>query len=174
MFSLSVVWLFRLIHILSGVFWVGGILLFAHFVFPAARALGPAGGALMSHLTQVRQLPRVLLTAGGVTVLSGLGLYWHDSMGFQGAWMRTHTGMLFGAGGLLAVVAIVVGLTVNAPAAKRLGVLGAKVQAQGAPPTFDQAAEMQRLQQRLGTALRAVALLLVLATAAMALARYVS
>ncbi len=174
MLSLALLWLFRLVHILSGVFWVGGVLIFSQFVFPAARALGPAGGPVMDQLTRVRQLPRALLTAGGLTVVSGVALYWHDSMGFTGAWMGTLTGMILGGGGLAAIVAIVIGLTINAPTAKRLGALAARVQAQGTPPTPDQAAEAQRLQHRLGSALRAVSALLVLATAAMALGRYVT
>jgi hypothetical protein len=80
--------------------------------------------------------------------------------------------MTFGTGGLLAIVALVIGLMVNAPTAKRLGALAAAVQTQGAPPSPEQSAQMQQLQARLGAAGRMVALLLVLATAAMATARY--
>jgi hypothetical protein len=61
---------------------------------------------------------------------------------------------------------------VAAPVGKRLGVLAAAVQAEGGP-TADEAAEMQRLQPRLASASTWVAILLLLATAAMAVARYV-
>lgn len=87
--------------------------------------------------------------------------------------MRSSTGMVFGTGGVLALTALVIGLTVNAPTAKRLGELMAAIQARGGPPSPEQAAAMRALQSRLGNALRAVTLLLVLATAAMAVARYV-
>ncbi|HEU5219312.1 MAG TPA: hypothetical protein VFU23_11665 [Gemmatimonadales bacterium] len=174
MFSTGVLWLFRLVHILSGVFWVGSVLFFARFLFPTARALGPAAGPVFDHLTRVLKMPQTLLGAAGVSVLSGLGLYWNDSLGFTGAWLGSPTGMVFGTGGLLAILAVVIGAVVNSPTAKRLGALGAELQARGGPPTPEQAALMQQLQRRLGLALRLVATLLVLATAAMAVARYVS
>ena len=69
-------------------------------------------------------------------------------------------------------MALVIGLTVNSPTAKRLGALTASIQAQGAPPSPEQSAQMRQLQARLGTAGRIVMVLLVLATAAMATARY--
>ena len=170
MFSSGIVVVLRLFHIGAGVFWVGGVLMFARFIFPAVQAVGPAAGPFMDQLTRVRQLPRALLGAGFVTSLSGLLLYWHDSAGFQGAFMSSVPGMTFGTGGLLAIVALVIGLTVNAPTAKRLGALAAA--AQGAPPSPEQSAQMQQLQARLGAAARIVMVLLVLATAAMATARY--
>ncbi|HJR34675.1 MAG TPA: hypothetical protein VJ817_06985 [Gemmatimonadales bacterium] len=172
MFSSGIVVVLRLFHIGAGVFWVGGVLMFARFIFPAVQAVGPAAGPFMDQLTRVRQLPRALLGAGFVTSLSGLLLYWHDSAGFQGAFMSSVTGMTLGTGGLLAIVALVIGLTVNSPTARRLGALAAAVQTQGAPPSPEQSAQMQQLQARLGSAGRIVMVLLVLATAAMATARY--
>jgi uncharacterized membrane protein len=174
MSSPGVVLLLRLIHILAGVFWVGGFLIFARFVFPAARALGPAAGPFMDQVVRVRKLPVALILSGVLTVLSGLGLYWRDSAGFRPEWMASPTGTVFGIGGLLAIVALTIGITVNAPIAKRLSVLAGQVQAKGGPPTPEQAAEMQRLQKRLGGVLPLVTVLLVLATVAMALARYVA
>ena len=172
MLSSGVVVVLRLFHIGAGVFWVGGVLMFARFIFPAVQAVGPAAGPLMDQLTRVRQLPRALLGAGFVTSLTGLVLYWHDSAGFHGPWMGSVTGMTFGTGGLLAIVALVIGLTVNSPTAKRLGALTASIQAQGAPPSPEQSAQVRQLQARLGMAGRIVMVLLVLATAAMATARY--
>jgi uncharacterized membrane protein len=172
--STWLLWLLRLIHILTGIFWVGSILFMARFLLPAARALGPAAGPVMDYLTRVGRLPQTILSAAGFTIVSGLTLYWHDSLGFQSEWMRTPTAMVFGTGGLLTIVALVIGLSVNTPTAKRLGALAGAIQAQGGKPSPDQAAELQRLQARLGVALRAVSGLLVLAAAAMAVARYVS
>lgn len=166
------IWILRLLHILTGVFWVGGVLLFARFLFPAARALGPAAGPMMDQLTRVRKLPQSLLGAALVSILSGLLLYWHDSAGFQGPWLGSPTGMAFGTGGFLGIIAFVIGLTVNSPTARQLGALGAAIQARGGPPAPEEAGEMRRLQERLGVALQVVTILLVLATAAMAVARY--
>jgi uncharacterized membrane protein len=174
MLPTGVVILLRILHIQSGVFWVGGVMFFARFLFPAARAIGPAAGPLMDQLTRVRKLPGALVGAGVGNALTGLLLFWHDSAGFQGAWMSSKTGMTFGTGGLLALIALGIGMTVNAPTARAMGELAASIQARGGPPAPEQAAEMQRLQNRLGTALAAVMVLLILATLAMATARYLS
>ena len=171
--SNGVLWVLRLAHVLSGVFWVGGFMVFANFVFPTARALGPAAGPVMSHITQVLKLPRALIGAAVVTILSGAGLYAHDSAGFEMVWVRSGTGMTFGVGAIFAIAAFIIGVTVNAPTAQRMGALGGTIAGQGRPPSPEQQAEMQALQRRLGVALRVVAALLMLATAAMALARYV-
>ena len=87
--------------------------------------------------------------------------------------MRSGTGQTFSIGGGLAIVAFIVGMAVNLPASKRLGAIGAAVAARGGPPTPEEASELQRLQARMGIASHIVALLLILTTAAMALARYV-
>jgi uncharacterized membrane protein len=173
MMSTGVLLVFRLAHILSGVFWVGSILFFSRFIFPTARALGPAAGPVIDHLNRVLKVPMALIGCGVLTILSGFGLFWNDSMGFKGAWMSSHTGMTFSLGALSAIIAFVIGLAVNAPTAKKMVAVAAQVHAKGGPPTPEQAAEMQRLQRRLGGALQAVTVLLLLTTAAMALARYI-
>jgi uncharacterized membrane protein len=174
MLSHGVVLVFRLLHIVSGVFWVGGILFLGRFLFPTALTLGPAAGPVMDHLMRVMKVPQALLGAGVLTVLSGIGLYWNDSVGLNGMWTRSPTGMVFGTGGLLAIIALIIGATVNAPAGKRMSALAAEIQAQKAPPTPVQASELQRLQGRIGLALRVVTVLLLLAVAAMAVARYMA
>jgi hypothetical protein len=61
---------------------------------------------------------------------------------------------------------------VNSRAAKQLGELTARIQAAGRPPTPDETAAIQRLQDRLAKGGVAAAVLLLLAAAAMAMARY--
>jgi len=164
--------LLRLIHILLGVFWVGGTLFVALFLVPSVRALGPAGGPVMQHIVQKRKLPVYLTVAGVFTVLSGFGLYWHDSAGFTNGFMRSAGGMTFGTGAVAALIAVGIGMGVAAPSAKKVGVLGAAIAAAG-KPTPEQAAEMQRLQAKIGKAGGAAAVFLSIATIAMAVARYV-
>ena len=89
----------RLIHVLAGVFWVGAAVFTAAFLVPTIRAVGPAGGPVMQHLTQVRKLPRYILTAGFLTVISGIGLYSIPSEGFTSSWMRSGPGITFAIGG---------------------------------------------------------------------------
>jgi hypothetical protein len=174
MMPLALFFALRFIHIVVGVFWVGTLLFIALYLLPTMRAIGPAGGPVMQELTQVRRLPTVLLLAGILTVLSGLTLYWNDSAGFHSKeWLASGTGMTFGFGAVMAILTLILGSTVNSPTAKRLGALGASIRAAGAPPTPEQAAQMQALQNRLYNAQRLTAVLLLLATAAMSVARYV-
>ena len=163
----------RVIHILAGVFWVGAALVTAAFLIPTIRAVGPAGGPVMQHITQVRKLPRYIMGAGLLTVLSGIGLYSSASGGFTNAWMRSGTGTTFGIGGALALIALSIGLFGAMPMAKRAGALAATIAASGGPPSAEQAAEMKRLQQRAGSLSALGSSLLVLATVAMAVARYI-
>ena len=166
--------LLRLTHILFGVFWAGTAIFNAVFLIPAVRSLGPAGGPVMQEIAGKRKLPVYFFISGILTVLSGFGLYWHDSAGFTNGFMRSAGGMTFGIGAVLALVAVLLGVFVVTPAAIRAGKLGAEMAAGGRTPTPEQAAEMQRLQATLGKMAVVAAGLLTLTTIAMAVARYVS
>src|SRR5258705_8430533 len=86
-------------HIVVGVFWVGPVVFMAAFLTPSVRAAGPAGGAVLQQLMGVRRLPLWIMGAMVVTLLSGLGLYWRDSAGFQSAWLASGAGHVFRLGG---------------------------------------------------------------------------
>jgi uncharacterized membrane protein len=171
--SQGVMIVLRLVHVLAGVVWVGAAIFVAVFLFPAVVAAGPAGGAVMRQLTQVRRLPLVLTWATWLTIGSGVLLYWRLSGGFHPAWLQSGPGLTFGLGGLAGVAAAVLGMVVNAPTAKRIGELGQGIAAAGGPSTPEQSAEMARLQGTMRRATVAGAALLVVSTIAMAVARYV-
>lgn len=163
----------RILHVVIGAFWVGAVLFIAAFLAPSIRAAGPAGGAVMQQLMGARRMHLWLMAAGILTLLTGLGLYWHDSAGFQSAWLASGPGRTFGLGGVLALLATIIGMAVNAPTARRLGELSARLQGAGRPPTAEEQASLGALQARLGRASAAAAVLLLLATVMMAIARYV-
>src|SRR5438876_10904942 len=78
----------RLLHILSGVFWVGTLIFNAIFLLPAIRDAGPEGAKVAAALMRRRFL--VVIPAVAVSsILSGFWLYWRDSAGFQPAFMRS-------------------------------------------------------------------------------------
>jgi uncharacterized membrane protein len=171
---LTVVHLVRVTHIVCGVFWVGSVLFLAAFLLPAVRAAGPASGPVMQQLGQVRRLPVWLTGAGIVTLLSGFALYWRDSAGFtSAAWLGSGSGRVFGLGAVLAVVAAVLGTLVNGPTAQRLAAVTAALKSAGRPPAADEVATIEALQRKLERATSLAAALLLLATTAMAVARYV-
>lgn len=163
----------RLIHVLAGVFWAGAAVFTAAFLIPTIRAVGPAGGPVMRHIAQVRKLPVFILSAGILTVISGVGLYSISSGGFTNSWMRSGAGITFGIGGLLGILAMLIGIFFAMPMARRAAALAAAMGASGGKPSADQAAEMQRLQGRMAKASALGAVLIVGATSAMAIARYI-
>ena len=161
----------RLIHILAGVFWVGGVWVVARFVLPSIRALGPAGGPVMKEIAQVRKLPARLLIAGWVAVISGVTLYMRSATLAGGdPWYDSAAGRVFGYGGMVAIVVVLMGTFGNLPTARRIGAIAAQMQSGGSTPEL--AAELQRLQLRLKRLTEIAAGLLFLVVASMAAARY--
>src|SRR4029079_1674985 len=78
-------WLFlllRVIHVVAGVLWVGGVVFMTRFLLPSARPAGPAAGPMMQQLS-ARKLAAYTPIVAVLTVLAGIGLYWHDSAGFR-------------------------------------------------------------------------------------------
>ena len=174
MLGTSLVIFFRLVHIIAGAFWFGGVAVTARFIFPSAFALGPAAAPMMDQLGRVRKLPMNLLGAGLISIIAGFVLYWNDSGGAPGVWAASGMGRMIGAGAVLSLIALAIGLTVNMPTVKKINALSTAIQAQGTPASADQQAAMKALQAKLLTAIRIVLVLLLLATASMAVARYVS
>ena len=114
----------------------------------------------------------VMMMSALLTMAAGIWLFLIDMSLSQGAFMKTGSGMMFGTGAVFAILAFAVGMAVNLPASKRLAAVGAAAAARGGPPTPEEQAELQRLQGRMSTASNIVMVLLVLATGAMAIARY--
>ena len=164
--------LLRLVHIIGGVLWIGGVVMVSVFLIPATRDLGPSGGALMEYLTRVRRLPIYLMVVAVLTVLAGIALFIIDSSSYGSAWAGSPAGMAYSIGGVFALATVVVGMAVNSPAGRRLGNLAGEVRAAGNPPTPEQSAAMGRLRRRLAAGSYAAAILGILAAAAMAVARY--
>lgn len=163
----------RILHIVAGVIWVGGAIVLAEFVLPSIKAAGPAGGAVMRQIVEVRKVPMIMTNLAWLTVVAGFALYYLNMRGSANNWGASATGMTFGIGGILAVIAVIIGATVSKPAADKLGALGAQVQSAGGPPTPEQVAAMQALQAKLTVGVRAAALFAVLAALVMSIARYV-
>jgi uncharacterized membrane protein len=167
------IYVLRLVHILGGVFWVGSVMFATFLLAPTLQAVGPGAGPVMNQLVKVRKMPLIMMMSSMVTIVAGVWLLIIDSAGQPGVWMRSGTGMTFGIGGVLAILGFVIGMAVNAPASKRLAAIGSAAAARGGPPTAEEQAEIRRVQGRMSAASKIVTVLLVLATGAMAIARYV-
>jgi hypothetical protein len=127
----------------------------------------------MQQLVRVQKLPRYLMSMMGLTILSGLTLFWLDLKAFGPAWVHTGPGRTFSAGAAIAILTSIVGMVVNVPTTKKIGAIMGSVQASGAQPSAEQAAELGRLQHRLYRAGQVAAVLILLAVTCMGVARYV-
>lgn len=162
----------RVTHVLLGAFWVGSTLLLALFIIPVVETSGPAGGAIMQGLMK-KGMPRFLTFIGLFTVLTGIYLLWQLSGHFSGGFMGSASGILLSTGALFGLIALLIGVHVSRPTVNKLGEIGARVAASGAPPTPEDTAEMARLRARVATATRLVAIALVVAVVCMALGPHI-
>jgi uncharacterized membrane protein len=165
---------FRIIHILAGVVWVGGLFLLVAYIQPSSKSLGPAAGPFVQELMARRKLPIFLLSAGAVTIGAGVFLYWRDwqAVGSFGDWVATDYGAVLTIGALAAVAGFLVGALGVKPTMDRMLPLAAQLASGEAPPPPERVAEVQALQLRARKLAITVLALLVLATLAMATARY--
>jgi hypothetical protein len=153
----------RVIHIVAGGFWAGAAMLMGWFIAPTAREVGPPAGPFMQGLLK-RNLTARLIGSGVVTVAAGLWLLALRPPTFE-RWQD----YALSIGALAAIAALVIGITMQRPTAKKVQALGAAIASGGGPPTAEQGAEMQGLQARMGTYGTVLASLFAITLAGMAL-----
>jgi uncharacterized membrane protein len=156
-----VLFVLRAIHVVGGILWVGGVVLTTTFLLPAAQAAGPAGQSMMKELMR-RKMTVYLIVVANLTVLAGIALYGMNMSATGGAWGHSPTGIGIGVGAVCGIIAVVIGMSVSSPSAKRLAAAGATLSD----------AERARLIRRLNLASKAVLTLLAVAALTMATARY--
>ena len=161
----------RLFHILGGIFWVGSALTFFYFVQPAAAATAPQSQRFMLHLQGTRRLGDVTLAAAIINVAAGLFLIWRDSNGLELAWL-TGPGLGFTIGASAAILALILFAGFGYPNTRRLLAIGQTLAAEQRPPTAEEQATLAATQRVLGRLAVWVPILLIVAAACMATARY--
>lgn len=163
----------RLFHIFSGVLWAGGVAMLSWFILPAVEGTAPAGGAVMKFLLTKTRFGPYFPALAGLTVLSGIFMYWSDASRSNGVFYSSPMGITLGIGGLAGVVALVLGGAVVGRASAGMARVFRAVDAQGGPPTAEQTAELMTLRAKVAWAGKIVLPLLLTAVIAMAIARYV-
>ena len=163
----------RLLHIVLGVYWVGAILFFVTFLQPSVRDAGPDGMKVVQQIVR-RGYLNILPVIAGLTMLAGLVLYWLDARAMDGAWMSSGTGRGFTVGAVAAITAFLVGFFVMRRSTVRAMALGQTLpQVAEGPERQARMAEIDRLRRRAMIRSHWVAGLLLIAVAAMAVARYI-
>lgn len=162
------IWLLRIIHVVGGVFWVGGTLMMTFFIAPTIGATGESGQRFVGHLMNNLKFSNRMSIAAGLTILAGFILYWIDSQGFTSAWMSSGAGRGFGIGAGFALIGFVFGILIGRTT-KAMAQLGGQIQGKPSP---DQMNQLQGLGKRQATYSAIAAATLVIATVFMAIARY--
>lgn len=162
----------RLVHVLGGIFWVGGMMYSTFFLVPALGDSPAVAGQLMAGL-QKRRLFLILPIVALLVILSGIRLMWIASAGFSDSYLQTPTGRTFSASALAAIVAFLLSVLVSRPTFVRIARLGASLAGitdQGEKERIS--AQMQRLRRWVTVANGIVVVLLLFAASGMAIARY--
>jgi uncharacterized membrane protein len=165
--------LLRMLHVLAGVYWAGGILLFATFVAPAIREAGPEGGKVMQALLRRRYLD-VMPAVSVVTILSGVWLLWQVSAGFEPTWFAAPAAHTLLLGMVTSLIAFGVGMFGIRPTVRRIAPrMQAAMQQPEGPAREAALAEVRAMQGRVQGMGTTVGVLLVVAVLTMAIWRYV-
>lgn len=164
--------LLRSVHIFAGVLWLGSAISYFFFVEPTVKTLGPVGPKFMQNLIERRRYPLFMNIVSALTIVAGALLYWNTSGGFQASWIRSGPGLGFTIGSVVALVVYLIGFFMIRPRAERLGELGKEITNSGGPPSSEQAAELQKLDQEMRSVERIDVALLTISLLLMATARY--
>lgn len=162
----------RVIHVLTGVLWVGTMFFLVFFLGPAVTEVGPDGGKVMGAMMR-RKFMVYMPVIANLSVLSGLYLYWRVSSGFNPAYMSSGPGMTYGLGAAAALLAFIVGVSVSRPAMAKVMELSQRMATADPSERQGMAATIEKLRARSESGGRIVVYLLLLAATAMAVGRYV-
>lgn len=163
----------RALHVLLAAAWLGTVAFISLLLAPALDDVGPAGGGVLTALAR-RGIHAFIASLGGITVLTGIGLYWWLTAGFDPGASATTSARVIGAGGAAGIIALIIGGAVVSRTAKKLTDLGPKAAAT-TDATLRAAlmAEIASLKQRLSLSSKIVLALQVIALVCMAVGHYV-
>ena len=157
----------RIVHILGGVFWVGGSLMMTFFIGPTAGATAEAGQKFVAHLMNNLKFSQRMSAAAGLTVLAGVLLYLRDA-GSSSHWVSTSAGRGFGIGAVFGLIGFVYGIMVGRTM-KAMAQLGAQFQGK---PSDEQMAQMQALRKKQATYSNISVATLIIAVILMSISHY--
>jgi hypothetical protein len=162
----------RVLHVVLAGVWFGAVCLITMYLMPAVIQTGPAGGQVMATLVR-KGMPAFMASIGGMTVLTGVYLFWRFTGGFDPKISASHAGMAYSVGALCGVIALILGGSIQSRGAKRMVALGEQLASAPEAKRAAIANEMSALRDRLGTTGKIILALLFIAMSAMALGHYV-
>lgn len=162
----------RYIHVITAVFWGGGVFMLNFFIFPYSKSIGTEGGKFMQGFSRTNSFPVVMTYVGFAVILSGLIVLWHYSAGFSSAFMGAKMGILLSIGGFFGLMAFFHGMFINRPTIMKINKIGDEISKSGAPPSAGQMQEIDKLRNKIFTTTKMITLYTALAISFMALAKY--
>ena len=163
----------RLVHVLGGVFWVGGTFFVVSLVQPTVKATGEEGKKFMQYLGTQSNMSMYLGIAATLTLLSGLWMY-GNSFGFGSGWFATGYRATLTVGSVLGIIAWAMGYLTQARNAMKMKSIGEEIASAGGPPKPEQLLEMQALAEKMEKSGQVLAVLMALTVVAMSAAQYVA
>lgn len=163
--------LLRFLHIVGGSLWVGFAVFNPFLLAPAIQDAGPGAAGIMPALAR-RRMMTIIPALALITILSGLWLYWRLSGASLGAYLQTTTGAALAVGAACAIVAYVIGMLITRRSMLRAGALVQSLEALSAEDRAQRLNEAARLRSRGTASGQLVGILLLVAVACMAVARY--
>ncbi len=163
----------RVLHVILASVWFGGVVVMFFFVIPAIKEARAGGGAVMAAV-QRRNYPVVMQAIAGLTVLSGLYLYWHFTAGFDPVVSASREARVFGGGGVAGILALVIGASIVGRSMKKIGETMAKAATMPDGPAKQALVEsVAPLQAKADLYCRIVIVLMLIAIVTMSIGHYV-
>jgi len=161
------IWLLRIIHIVSGVVWVGGTLTMAFFIGPTVGATADAGQKFIGHLMNNLKFSNRMSIAAGLTVLAGAILFALDARAGAG-WVKSAFGIGLSIGAIFALIGMATGIMIGRTT-KAMADLGAQFKGK---PTPQQMTQMQAIRKQQAMYSNISVAALIIAVIFMAVSRY--
>jgi hypothetical protein len=158
----------RILHIGSGVFWVGSTLVLAATITPALKGAGETGQKFVDHLVKHKKFGTNSAGAGSMAGIAGLLLYWRDSQGLTSLWMRSSTGIGFGVGAIFGLIAFIFGVLTD----RKLKAMAELREQLESTPSAEKTSQLQILEKQQAAYLKICAGTLTLSLWIMAVSRY--
>ena len=157
----------RLIHIFSAVVWAGYAFATQLFIGPALQPMGPEGGKIMGMITGSKNFKRIIPSVAGLTVLSGLILYYR----LFGARpnMSSAPVLALSIGGLAGILAMVDGIRLGR---KQQALEALTSEIGNGQPSSEQAVMLDATRESIARSGALTAVLMVIALAGMTLSEY--
>jgi len=109
----------RVVHVLLAALWIGATVFISLLLMPAIEQSGPAGGQVMVGLNR-RGINAYMAALGGITVLTGIALFWRYTSGFDPVLSGSRAGISYSIGGLAGLLAVIIGGSIIGRSARKI------------------------------------------------------